>query len=309
MNKKLIALAVAGALAAPMAAQAEGVSVSGFADIFWTITDESADTGTPVYNPAEGQFTVPETEVDFMGSGVRVDLDNVNGSGDINVEQANFTYDFGNGWAVMGGTFNSGITADAQDAPDMQTSNNSLPFATLSAVGAANLSGLAVSGMAGPANVTVLYVNDPSNDGVSDGENSIGLKVSGSVMEGLDLELGFLPQDKGVGNLTDFNAMYTMGGLGIGLDYLQADPQSGSGDVDTVSSIIVGYDFGNGFGVKGRADTLTYEDNTDDLTQNSIFVSYAANDNLTVALDSTTVDGGVLTDSQTKTTVEMIATF
>ena len=305
MNKKLIALAVAGALAAPMAAQAEGVAVSGFVDTFYTMTDDA----TPAN---ESNFTVPETEVDFMGSGVRVDLDNVSGSGDFNVEQANFTYDFGNGWSLMGGSFNSHITADEGDAPDMQTSNNSLPFQVLAGVDAANLTGLSISGKAGPADVSVIVANDPSTAASADKKSSVGLMVSGMPMENLSLEFTFLGEDQGAGDLIDLNGMYTMNGFGVGLDYLQADPETtlpAAQQVDNVYSVILSYDFGNGFGIKGRADTLSYKSNTglDDLTQNTIFVSYAASDNLTVALDNTSTDDGSTSD--TKTTLELIATF
>ena len=304
-------MAVAGALSVPMAAQAADVQISGFADIIMTASDEASDVaGPPAYNPVDTSFSVPEVEIDIQSGGFRVDIDNSN-AGVVMVEQANFTTELANGWSLIGGTMNSMLTADAQDAPDMQMTNNSMTFSALG--GAVNLSGLAVAGMAGPANVTVGYVNDPTNNGTTDHENSVLLVVSGSAMPGLDLELGYLTQDKGNGALLDINGMYTLDALTIGVDYLSADSTANLNNLDNVYSVIFGYDLGNGINLKARTGKATADTTLDnEVAVTSIYASYAMSDSVSVALESaktTPTVNGVDGADTTLTTIEFVATF
>jgi len=300
MNKKLIALAVAGALSAPLAVQADDVAISGFADIFYTSTDDKNGTAT------EDQFQVPEVEVDFISGGFRVDIDNKDlmdgGGADLRIEQANFTTDIANGWSLTGGSFESGMTDDAQDAPDMQFSTNSHLFKEAPPV----VSGLAVSGMAGPANVTVGLVNDTTVSGGPDAGTGVLLNVNGSVMEGLHVELGYLSQDAKAGDLIDINALYEHGPFIAGLDYMSADPAAGT-DFDSGYSVIGGFDFGNGVVAKARIENLEDMAGTEtDVT--TLYVAYSVSDNLTVALQQENTEVGAAADTDL-TTLELIATF
>ena len=302
MNKKLIALAVAGALSAPLAVQADDVAISGFADIFYTTTDDKTAATVSLTDDREDQFQVPEVEVNFAGSGLRIDIDNLGGGSDLRIEQANFTTEIANGWSLMGGTFETGLTDDAQDAPDMQFSTNSHLFTVRSAV----VSGLAVSGMAGPANVTVGLVNDDTVTGTADAGTGVLLNVNGSVMEGLHVELGYLSQDMGDGDLLDINAMYSMDAWFAGLDYLSADPTAGT-DFDSGYSVIGGFDFGNGVVAKARMENLETMAGTEtDVT--TLYVTYAVSDNLSVALQQENTEVGTAADTDL-TQLELIATF
>ncbi|PJF38079.1 MAG: hypothetical protein CUN55_18830, partial [Phototrophicales bacterium] len=80
MNKRLIALATAAALALPVAAaQAGDVAVSGYAESVYTFVDDSADPTTPgAKNQSQNKFT-NQGEIDVAGSegavSGRVDLD------------------------------------------------------------------------------------------------------------------------------------------------------------------------------------------------------------------------------------------
>jgi len=306
MNKKLIALAVAGAMSVPLAVQASDtgsmagdVAISGFADIFYTATKDGSPT-------SEDLFDVREVEVDFAGSGLRIDIDAMNNGATVRVEQANFTHEVANGWSLMGGSFESGLTDDAQDAPDMQFSTNSKLFEAAPTV----VSGLAVSGMAGPANVTVGLVNDITAIAPNQGTGVL-LNVNGSVMEGLHVELGYLSQDMANGDLLDINALYEHGPFMAGLDYLSADPTAAT-DFDSGYSVIGGFDFGNGVAVKARLEnTENMAGGETDVT--TLYVTYAVSDNLSVALQTENVEKDALvtggaSDYDTAE-LELIATF
>jgi len=304
MNKKLIAIAVAGAFSAPMAAQA--ADVSGFAQIDWTLANDNAACTVATFENCETQFSVHEAEVDFENNGVRVDIDTVNGGGDINVEQANFTTALG-AWNLTAGLFNSGLTADSQDIVDMAFASNSLVFDLYDGAGLTNVAGLAFSGMAGPANVTVALVNDPTvNPGATgtatvagDKANAVVVAASGSVMEGLDIGVSMVSAE--ADDLTDVIVSYTMDALTAGLDYMTSDA------VDAYS-VTVGYDLGNGINVKARIDNaeLTSGYKTDTTT---LHVGYHLADNIEIALENYDYSEDNSANDYSTTVVDLVATF
>jgi hypothetical protein len=312
MNNKLIAIAVAGVLAAPMAAQAGDVSVSGFVAVDWAVADDSWETanGGSGTNDVEGQFSVPQVEVDIAGSGVRVDI-NDNGAGLV-VEQANLSTDL-SGWTLTAGVFNSGLTADAQDRADMKFDSHSLVYDLYDNAGNGGLTyvaGLAVSGMAGPANVMVAYVNDPTitPSATQDAGNAVVVAASGSVMDGLNVGVSMVSAD--ATDLTDLTVDYTMDALTVGLDYATSDIQD-------AYSLTAGYDLGNGVSVGARIDNA--EDTTGGATDGdtidtvTLRVDYALSDNVTVALEnlSRTDEDATGTPSvdTSFTTVSFVSTF
>lgn len=131
-------------------------------------------------------------------------------------------------------------------------------------------------------------------------------------MDGLDLEFGLLTQEKdaavngdGVGNLMDINGTYKIQGFTVGLDYLSG-ADGDTGEFDNGYSLWAGYDFGNGFNVKARVESVSRVDG-DDVDATDLYASYALTDNLSVALDLHNKDDG--TDSFDTNTVEFVATF
>lgn len=310
MNKKPLLLAVVGALITAGSAFAEmdmsAPSISGFADVQLNLTNEADED-------SEGQFAVPQVEV-------VVETDNlyvaIAGSDEdaFEVGQAYFMHNLNDSWQLRGGLFDSNLTADAGAAVDMEFTQNSLLFSqVLAGVGGEVLKGLAVTGMVGPANVMVAYANDTSI-ATGEGKNSIAVLVNGSPMEGLDLELGLLTQEDdpatttpgAVGNLVDINGTYMINGFTVGLDYLMGgDPEDG--EFDSGYSFWGGYDFGNGFNVKARFESLSPEGDGDDLEATELYASYALSENLLVALDLHNLDDGT-TDFDTNS-IEFVATF
>lgn len=228
MKKKVIPFVVAAALAAPGLASA--AEVTGFADIFYTIADDSADTGTgaAATNTANGKFSA-DGEVDFSakpadGVTVRVDVDvrlgaassstdtTISDSDTIggstppdqtvtdtdttgaSIEQAYFAWGATDSITVLGGVFNNPIGHEAEDAPDMDFATHGLVYQALdsqSVLPGDNVAGLAAAIAAGPATITVALLNDLHH---ADEVNSFALVANMSPMKGLDLELGMVTQ-------------------------------------------------------------------------------------------------------------------
>ncbi|MCC6206542.1 MAG: hypothetical protein IT488_00085 [Gammaproteobacteria bacterium] len=301
MKKTTIAMAVAGAMFAAGSAFAEGVTVDGYAAVNWLLTNEADET-------QEGQFSVPETEVNFDTEHLFVAIAGSD-EDDFFIRQAFLKYGITEGWDLKAGLFDSNLTADYATATDREFVQHSLLFSLLDSVGGASLKGVAVSGQLGMATVTLGYGNDSSvtPGGATDGENSMMLMVNASPMEGLDLELGVLTQDEdgaGVGNIIDINGTYMINNFTVGLDYM-----SGS-ENETVFengySLWAGYDFGNGFGVKARFENAS-ADGQDDTEATELYASYALNDNLAVAVSLHNLDNGT-TDADTNT-IQLVGTF
>lgn len=308
MNKKLITLAVAGAMFGAGSAMAADVSINGYSEVQWLLTNDFDEN-------EEGQFAVPEVEVNFDSdhlfvAAVATDAFGSDDDSGFDIGQAFLKYGITEGWDLKAGKFDSNFTADYGAAVDREFVQHSLLFQLLADedVGGDALTGAAVTGDLGMATVTVAYANDSSvNTGAAEGENSIMLLVNASPLDGLDLELGVLTQDEdggGVGNLMDINGTYAINGFTVGLDYA-----AGSDNEDRFENgynLWGGYDFGNGFNVKARFESVSAED-ADDVDAYELYASYALNDNLAVAVSLYNVDDG--TDDGDINTVQLVGTF
>lgn len=330
MNKKLIALAVAGILASPLAVQAENsATLSGFADIIYTHTNESTDSTTAAPtasgdNTTERKFTA-DGEIDFIGTmdnvTVRVDVDlTLSGNSSGRLEQALFAWNTGP-VTVIGGVFNNPIGYEAEDAPDMDFTTHSAIWNILdhqTALDGNNIAGVALAGSFGPVTVTGAVLNDLQQ---VDEENSFALVANIAPVKGLAIELGYVTQENddptagGAGNVWDINATYSIAGFTAGVDYLKPEEV-----VESAFNVFAGYDFGNGFGAKVRYEQVEWDlGNTDDTTATTLYASYAVAKNLSVALEhkigdvdtanrpTTTAVAGI--NDGDLTTLEFIATF
>ncbi len=268
MNKKLIALAVAGVVSAYGTA-ANAVEVSGFANIKYTITNDSAQK--PNYNSKEDKFAV-DGEIDVISTvgaiTTRVDIDlNLTGPGSDSgtLEQAMFAWDL-DAVTLIGGVFNNPIGYEAEDAPDITFNAHGAVYTVLDSQtkrDGDNITGVAVAGALGPVTLTGAFLNDLQD--VNE-ENSIALIANYSPIAGLDLELGFATQagntglgdtaglNTSVGDITNFNVVYTgVKNLTVGLDYLMGDVL-----LDSAYDFWAGYYFGGGFSANVRLSEVEY---------------------------------------------------
>ncbi|HED36036.1 MAG TPA: hypothetical protein ENJ08_17720 [Gammaproteobacteria bacterium] len=332
MNKKLIALAVAGTFAG-YGAVASAATVSGFANIIYTAVDDAAGpaAGSSAKNPNEGKFGA-DAEIDVIATSgavtTRVDVDlNLTGGGDSGtLEQAMFAWDLG-AVTLIGGVFNNPIGADAEDAPDMDFTTHSVVYNILdhqTARDGNNITGVAVAGAVGPVTLTGAFLNDIQD---ANEENSLAFVVNYSPIAGLDLEAGFVTQDDQMntatppaattaGDVANFNVIYSIKGFTVGLDYLAP-----SNIIDSAYTIWGGYTHGD-FNFKVRTESVAWEaTGAADHDVNTLYATYAANENLSIALEFRDGDQGAATApgntanaitgvaQDSVATLEFIATF
>jgi len=321
MKKKLIAMAVAGAIAAPVAAQAMDTSVSGFGDILYTIKAESADktapdpkTGAITKNSAENKFSATG-EVDFTASegavSARVDVDlNTSpptdpGSGNIgdsgSMEQVFAAWKINDAVTVIGGTFNNPMGLEGEDTPSLYTTSHGQIWNILDSqtkLWGNNVQGVAAAFGLGMVDVTVGLLNDLQQQA---DKSSFVINANASPVENLNLEAGFVTQAKneslnpgcvgpgdcnaGSGeNIFDINGTYKWNGLTVGAEYLGAGAL-----VDNAYGLFGNYDVGNGFGATVRWDTVSYDTKhlpgQGDTSNLTLAANYAPAENLNLLLE------------------------
>lgn len=347
MKKNMIALAVAAAMV-PGFAAAEGATVSGFVEVSYTNSSDlkdTADAKTSAFG-ANGEIDVRNTMGDVT-VGLDVDMDLAVGGGSAELEQAFFAWNAGAA-TIIGGVINNPIGLDAEDKPDMVMNTHSAVYDALdsqTALGGNNIAGLAAAFGAGPATVTLALLNDigHNTDDNGDDTHSIAAVVNMSPIDGLDLELGHVTQEHdgvtvtgvtaddanykladgtnviaGVGNVTNFNAAYTMGQFSASLDYLMP-----SEVIDSVYDITLGFQANDKLGVALRISELAYADDADvdgvsssldgavyDASAAALNVNYKIADNLKVAAELYTSETDAPGDEgKDKATIKFVATF
>jgi len=336
MKKNVIALAVAAAMAPGFAAAADS-KVSGFADISYINADADRDyfgdgiDSTILGDGKENKETsafVANAEVDFASKlsdivSVRVDTDlslainDGNNASSITggpadsavIEQAYFAASVAEGVTVIGGVFNNPIGWQAVDVVDRIVSANLLTYKVLddqTALYANSIAGVAVAGDLGPVTVTGAVLNDIG--GLTD-KNSVALVVNATPVAGLDVELGYVTQEAGAGNVTDFNATYRNAGLTLGFEYQTAEEV-----LDTGLAVTASYMFTPAVGaavayssLEGKEATGPWGDDAD--TRTTVAGIWKIADNLTSKLEFTTDDAGDGADSTNVTKLKFIAKF
>jgi hypothetical protein len=332
MNKKLIALAVAGVISGYGAAANASTTVSGFVDVGYVLADEtyddSSDATTLGASPAaknskDGTFS-SKGEVDVISTmgavtariDIDVDVDPSPGSDSATLEQAHIAWDL-DSVTLFGGSFNNPLGADGQDKPDMEFNSHSVVYnimddqTTLN--DGNNVSGVAVAGAIGPVTLTGAYLNDI---GGADEENSMALIANMSPMPDLDIELGMLTQDdqasltagtdgdgnalaagyaNTAGDVIDFNVTYGIAGATVGLDYMTA-----SNIIDSAYTVWGGYNIGK-FDAKVRLESVSFESNTaftgaapKDHEVITFYGSYKAAENLKIGLEIRDAETGAV---------------
>ena len=343
LNKKMLLIAVSAALAPGLTAAAEGTSISGFADIIYTVKNDSADNTSAdgTLNTANGKFGA-NAEVDFAYQAANAvtfnldaDLDLTAGStggtslgGDSGrIEQAYFGWKVTDAVTVLGGVFNDPIGYEAEDAPNMNFTSHDVIYNILNhqtALTGDNVAGIAAAGAIGPVTLTGAVLNETAQ---TSEENSFAVVANYAPLKDLNLELGYVTQaddatraksdaipTPSAGDVIDFNVTYAVAGVNLGLDFLTADKI-----VDAAYAVWAGYNFGtSGFGVKARYENVGWTDEfstAGDSKRTTLYASYQVAKNLSAALEIADGDDknpvsavtGITRDNTT--TLEFIASF
>ena len=335
MKKTLIALAVAAATTTPFVANAAAPTVSGFADINYTLIDDTRENPVTDINDKENQFAA-DGEIDFAGnlaSNVRVqadiDLSTTTGSFDsAEIEQAFFETDISNNIGIIGGVFNNPIGWEAEDRPNMYQTSHNFSYDILNsqtALRGNNVTGVGVTGKFSTVSVTAAVLNDIQE--VPE-ENSIAVAVGINPMPELAIEIGFITQDNdglycnnfvviagipygindcnfGMGNIIDANVTYKLpNGMTVAGEFLTASEL-----VDYSAMAMLNMPIPEtSMSVTLRGESLSLDGDDNDTTALTLAGVYTMNKALSFATEAKYIDGD-FNDGDMQVGLEAIASF
>ena len=304
MKNKLVPLVTL--LSIPSLGFAAGATVSGFADITY-----SNNNDTSVFL-ANAELDVSKKLSDKVN--VRIDTDlALAGNGGTNaglsgpsdsavLEQAYFSFAATKGVTVLGGVINNPIGWEKEDAPDMYQISKGQLYGILdgqTALYGNNIAGVAVAGEVGPATITVAALNEIGHNDLE--KNSFAAVINAAPIKDLDLELGYVTQEAGAGNVLDVNATYSIMGATVGVEYLMPEEL-----IDSAVGLTVNYVINNMFNATVFYDMVTPATG-DDTTSYAVALTANLDKNLTVAAEYYNYNDG--NDDDPAVGLEFIATF
>ncbi len=328
MKKTLIALAVAAATTTPFVANAAAPTVSGFADINYTLIDDTRENPVTDINDKENQFAA-DGEIDFAGnlaSNVRVqadiDLSTTTGSFDsAEIEQAFFETDISNNIGIIGGVFNNPIGWEAEDRPNMYQTSHNFSYDILNsqtALRGNNVTGVGVTGKFSTVSVTAAVLNDIQE--VPE-ENSIAVAVGINPMPELAIEIGFITQDNDSGYCTNF-VSYSVNNCEMGniidanVTYKLPNGMTVAGEFLTASELVDHSAMAmlnmpipeTSMSVTLRGESLSLDGDDNDTTALTLAGVYTMNKALSFATEAKYIDGD-FNDGDMQVGLEAIASF
>ncbi|MBL4607480.1 MAG: hypothetical protein JKY01_06590 [Pseudomonadales bacterium] len=316
MKKSLIALAVAAATAAPVITQAAAPEISGFADIIFTVVDDTADTLNST-NSAESKFTV-DGEIDFKGNladdvAVQLDLDINTTAGTFDsaeIEQAFFGWSVNKDVTVLGGVFNNPVGWEAEDAPNWyqtsQSQNRSILDSQTTLRGN-NVAGIAVAGTVEKFTLTAALLNDLQQ---TDEENSFALVVGFAPTEELSLEAGIVTQDNdnpangGAGTVVDLNATFSKDDITVAGELLLASEIIDYSAMGMINMAIPD----SSMSATVRGELISFDADIDDTLALTLAGLYTVNDALGIVAELKYIDGE-FNDGDIQVVTEFVASF
>lgn len=187
----------------------------------------------------------------------------------------------------LAGVFNNPVGWEAEDAPDLyQISHNQnwgiLDGQTL--LYGNNIAGVALATVVGPVTLTGAFLNDLQQ---TNEKNSIAFVANATPVTGLDLEIGFVTQDSGAGDVMDINVTYTKKNLTVAFELLTADKI-----IDNSIMLLGNIGLSNGFGVTGRYEKVSFDGPGSDTDVITLAGTYHAADNLDILLEWNSTDTG-----------------
>lgn len=274
LNKKTFAmLGSMGCLvpALSTAAQIGSVTFDGFADVIYTMVDNTVDGA----NSDENRF-VTSGEIDLAtpvdeGIDVRFDLDlNPSGDGDsARFEQAYINWMLAPQWTLKGGVFNNRLAWESEDAPDLyQISHGQLYEiwnAETSRLSGNNVAGVELGFTFDQIKLYAGLLNDLRN--VPE-EASFELAAEIQPLPNLNLVAGMITEDQGAETLFDVHGTWRWTQLLLGAEMLFA------GEIyDLAFGFTANYAFTERLSGTVRYDFVSYDQNNIDETASLTFAA------------------------------------
>jgi hypothetical protein len=304
MKNKIMATLVAFGLVGSVSAIEinENLSINGFIDGSISKTDNGTaidiDPNTAgVQSGDEADWGLDEIEVDFLfnvgsvSGAVHVDTNNDAGTGDLDIEQAHFTYTLDNGVSLTFGRYGSALGLEREDPAGLYTysrayGDSAFNLGNIDADGGAR-EGLRLSYAAEAWSLGVSIENPAGSIRTSTGKNDLDYEVALAFtgIENLSVGVGYFKDNEATAaneiDVTNVTATYQVGKALLGAEFTQAD--TATVDLDA-HMFLVDYDVSDKLGVAVRYSSYEAAANVD-VDQITIAPNYAITDSLGAILE------------------------
>ncbi|MEC9123027.1 MAG: outer membrane beta-barrel protein [Verrucomicrobiota bacterium] len=316
MKNKILAMLVAFGLVGSVSAIEinENLSINGFIDGSITKTD-SETAGNDAAN-----WGLDEIEVDFLfnvgsvSGEVHVDTNNGAGTGDLDIEQAHFTYSLENGVSLTLGRYGSNLGFEREDPAGLYTYSRAYGGTAfdLGNVDASAAEGLVVSYAAEAWSLAVSIDNANGTvrtAGASKDDLDFEVALSFTGIENLSVGVGHRKQNLATAanevDVTNVHAAYSVGKALVAAEYTEL---SGSAVDLAAHMFLVDYDVSDKLGVAVRYSTWETSATADD-SMITIAPNYAITESLGAILEYSDVSSDTAGADSDTIALELTYTF
>ena len=316
MKNKILAMLVAFGLVGSASAIEinENLSINGFIDGSITKTD-SETAGNDTAN-----WGLDEIEVDFLfnvgsvSGEVHVDTNNGAGTGDLDIEQAHFTYSLENGVSLTLGRYGSNLGFEREDPAGLYTYSRAYGGTAfdLGNVDASAAEGLVVSYAAEAWSLAVSIDNANGSirsAGASKDDLDFEVALSFTGIENLSVGVGHRKQNLATAanevDVTNVHAAYSAGKALLAAEYTEL---SGSAVDLAAHMFLVDYDVSDKLGVAVRYSTWETSATADD-SMITIAPNYAITESLGAILEYSDVSSDTAGADSDTIALELTYTF
>ena len=286
------------------------LSINGFLDGSYLLTDtDAADTQSLGADEAELNFVLTNGAVSGL---IAIDSGEASGNADLDIEQAHFTYDLGNGISISLGRYGSALGFEREDPAGLYTYSRAYNTnaANLGNIDNGNVvEGITVAYAADQFSIAASFENAKGADLES---NDLDLELSLSYTGIADTVIGggfFFDNEAGSAEENDVvnvHASRSFGKLLLAAEYTQIQSSvATTGDRDAYL-VLADYDYNDKIGVAVRL-SKEEESATVDYEKITIAPNYSITDNLGAILEFSDIERNNADSNQVA--VELTYTF
>jgi hypothetical protein len=315
-NKLLATLAIFGMVASASAVKINNnLSINGFIDGSYKLVD--SDTAAD----NDQGLDADEAEINFVFSNgavsglIAIDSHEIGGGlngankADLDIEQAHFTYDLGNGVSFTFGRYGSALGFEREDPAGLYTFSRAYASANIGDVDSGAVEGVTVSYAADQFSIAASFEN-PRGANLESNDLDLELSLSYTGIADTVIGGGFFFDNESAGteevNVLNVHASRSFGKLLLGAEYIQLQSDNANtGDRDAYM-VLADYDYTDKIGVAVRLSKEEVDTNND-YEKITIAPNYSFTDNLGAILEFSDVESNNVDSNEIA--VELTYTF
>jgi hypothetical protein len=315
-NKLLATLAIFGMVASASAVKINNnLSINGFIDGSYKLVD--SDTAAD----NDQGLDADEAEINFVFSNgavsglIAIDSHEIGGGlngankADLDIEQAHFTYDLGNGVSFTFGRYGSALGFEREDPAGLYTFSRAYASANIGDVDSGAVEGVTVSYAADQFSIAASFEN-PRGANLESNDLDLELSLSYTGIADTVIGGGFFFDNESAGteevNVLNVHASRSFGKLLLGAEYIQLQSDdANTGDRDAYM-VLADYDYTDKIGVAVRLSKEEVDTNND-YEKITIAPNYSFTDNLGAILEFSDVESNNVDSNEIA--VELTYTF